>query len=82
MKKIRKGEYIMKESKSNFEKTFDEIKQSQLRMEKGQERFQKEFAEILSIHSDRIVDHLDNRTEALNKRIYKVESEIERLSRQ
>ncbi|OAT82016.1 hypothetical protein A6P54_10945 [Bacillus sp. MKU004] len=72
----------MKESKSNFGKTFDEIKQSQLRMEKGQERFHKEFAEILSIHSDRIVDHLDNKTEALNKRIYKVESEIERLSRQ
>ncbi|MBH9968924.1 hypothetical protein [[Bacillus] enclensis] len=72
----------MKESKSNFEKTFDEIKQSQLRMEKEQERFQKEFAEILSIHSDRIVDHLDNKTETLNKRIYKVESEIERLSRQ
>ncbi|XXM72994.1 hypothetical protein ACQ0QQ_03600 [Lysinibacillus sphaericus] len=74
----------MKESKSNFEKTFDEIKikQSQLRMEKGQERFQKEFAEILSIHSERIVDHLDNKTETLNKRVYKAEAEIERLSRQ
>ncbi|WP_083573888.1 hypothetical protein [Rossellomorea aquimaris] len=72
----------MKESKSNFEKNLDEIKQSQLRMEKGQERFQKELAEILSIHSDRIVDHLDNRTEALNKRVYKAEAEIERSSRQ
>jgi predicted RNase H-like nuclease (RuvC/YqgF family) len=70
---LKKGFTELKTSQKNLESAFDEMKQSQIRMEKGQERFQKEFVDILSTHSDRIIDHLENRTEALNKRVFKIE---------
>jgi predicted RNase H-like nuclease (RuvC/YqgF family) len=72
----------LKTSQANLETAFDEMKQSQIRMEKGQERFQKNLVDSLGTYTDKIIDHIDHRTEALNKRVYKAEADIERLSRQ
>ena len=44
--------------------------------------FLENLVESLGLYTDRIVDHIDDKTEVLNKRVYKVETEIERLSRQ
>jgi chromosome segregation ATPase len=79
---LEKGFAELKSSQNNLETAFDEMKQSQIRMEKGQERFQKNLVESLGTYTDKIIDHIDNRTEALNKRVYKVEADIEKLSRQ
>ncbi|WP_239984685.1 hypothetical protein [Lentibacillus sediminis] len=60
----------------------DEIKQGQNRLEAGQEKLQKNLIENLGLYTDKIVDHFDNKTDALNKRVYEVETEIERLKKQ
>jgi hypothetical protein len=36
----------------------------------------------LGEYTDKIVNHFDNKTEALNKRVYAVETEIQRLIKQ
>lgn len=59
-----------------------EIKQGQNRLELGQEKLQKNLIDSLGSYTEKIVEHVDDKTEALNKRVYKVESEIERLNRQ
>ncbi|MCP3739974.1 hypothetical protein [Rossellomorea sp. BNER] len=59
-----------------------ELKQGQNRLEDGQERLQKNLIDSLGAYTEKIVDHVDNKTEVLNKRVFKVESEIERISRQ
>jgi len=60
----------------------NELKQGQNRLEVGQEKLQKNLVDSLGTYTDKIVDHIDDKTEVLNKRVYKVETEIERLSRQ
>jgi hemerythrin-like domain-containing protein len=60
----------------------NELKQGQNRLEFGQEKLQKNLVDSLGSYTEKIVEHIDNKTEVLNKRVYKVESEIERLSRQ
>ncbi|MFJ5763620.1 hypothetical protein ACIQAA_31930 [Neobacillus sp. NPDC093182] len=60
----------------------NELKQGQNRLEVGQEKLQKNLVDSLGLYTDKIVDHIDDKTEVLNKRVYKVETEIERLSRQ
>ncbi|MGN7300192.1 hypothetical protein [Ferdinandcohnia sp. SAFN-114] len=60
----------------------NELKQGQNRLEVGQENLQKNIVDSLGLYTEKIVGHVDDKTEALNKRVYKVESEVERLSRQ
>ncbi|OEH93819.1 hypothetical protein [Bacillus solimangrovi] len=59
-----------------------ELKEGQMRLEAGLDKLQKNIIENLGTYTEKIAEHVDNKTEVLNKRIYKVESEIERLSRQ
>ncbi|MGF2616362.1 hypothetical protein FZC84_01085 [Rossellomorea vietnamensis] len=59
-----------------------ELKTGQARLENGLQKLQKNFIESLDVNTEKITDHIDNRTEVLNKRVYHVESDIERLIRQ
>ncbi|MBT2679340.1 hypothetical protein J7E38_10025 [Bacillus sp. ISL-35] len=59
-----------------------DLRQGQNRLEIGQEKLQKTLFDSIGLNIDKIVEHIDDKTEALNKRVYKVETEIERLSRQ
>ncbi|MGM0875280.1 MAG: hypothetical protein ACQEWV_10840 [Bacillota bacterium] len=68
----------LKEMRSDI----SELKHGQKRLEDGQERLQKNLIDSLGAYTEKIVDHVDDKTEVLNKRVFKVESEIERLSRQ
>lgn len=70
--------YEIKEMRSDI----NELRQGQKRLEDGQERLQKNLIDSLGAYTEKIVDHVDDKTEVLNKRVFKVESEIERLSRQ
>lgn len=59
-----------------------ELKTGQARLEVGQQKLQQNLIVSLGDYTEKITEHVDDKTEALNKRVYKVESEIERLSRQ
>jgi len=52
------------------------------RVENGIQNLQENLVDSLGLYTEKIVQHVDNKTEVLNKRVFKVESEIERLSRQ
>lgn len=52
------------------------------RVENGIQTLQENLVDSLGLYTEKIVQHVDNKTEVLNKRVFKVESEIERLSRQ
>ncbi|MFD1739417.1 hypothetical protein ACFSCX_23330 [Bacillus salitolerans] len=75
----------LKEMKSDIHEIrvdIGDLKQGQARLEIGQEKLQKNLIESLGAYTEKIADHVDDKTEVLNKRVYKVESDIERLSRQ
>lgn len=59
----------------------NEVKQGQNRLATSQELLQKNLVDSLGLYADKIVDHFDDKAEVLNKRVYKVETEVERLSR-
>ncbi len=59
-----------------------DLKMGQARLEVGQQKLQQNLIESLGTYTDKISEHFDDKTEVLNKRVYKVETEIERLSRQ
>ncbi|MBT2641952.1 hypothetical protein J7I80_06930 [Bacillus sp. ISL-41] len=72
----------LKQGLYRLEVDIKDLKQGQNRLEIGQEKLQKNLVDSLGFYTDKIVEHIDDKTEALNKRVYKVETEIERLSRQ
>ncbi|MBM7653474.1 hypothetical protein [Neobacillus cucumis] len=48
----------------------------------GQEKFQTNMIESLGQYTDKIAEHVDVKTEVLNKCVYALETEVERLTRQ
>lgn len=48
----------------------------------SQQQLSKDIATSLGQYADKFEQHIDNKTEALNKRVYKLETEIERITRQ
>ena len=72
----------LKQGQNGLEVDIKDLKQGQNRLEIGQEKLQKNLVDSLGFYTDKIVEHIDDKTEAFNKRVYKVETEIERLSRQ
>ena len=63
-------------------KRFDTFDHDFKELKDGQERLQKNIIKSLGDYTDKIVLHVDNKTEALNKRTFAVETEIQRLTRQ
>lgn len=59
-----------------------ELKTGQARLEVGQQKMQRNIIESLGAYTEKITEHVDDKTEVLNKRVYNVEGEIERLNRQ
>ena len=59
-----------------------ELKTGQTRLEVGQQKLQQNLIESLGTYTEKISEYVDDKTEALNKRVYKMESELERLTRQ
>ena len=48
----------------------------------GQEKLQKNIIESLGQYTEKIADHVDDKTAVLNKRVYAAETQIQRLTRQ
>lgn len=73
-----KIETELKEMRSDI----NDLKQGQKRLEDGQERLQKNLIDSLGAYTEKIVEHVDDKTAALNERVFKVETDIQRISRQ
>lgn len=82
IQEMRVGMNDLKLGQNGLEVDIKDLKQGQNRLEIGQEKLQKNLVDSLGFYTDKIVEHIDDKTEAFNKRVYKVETEIERLSRQ
>ncbi|WML48427.1 hypothetical protein RCG23_24850 [Neobacillus sp. PS3-34] len=63
-------------------KRLDTIEKDVKELKTGQEMLQKNIIVSLGQYTEKIAAHFDNKTEALNKRVYAVETEIQRLIRQ
>ena len=61
---------------------YEVIEQDVKDLKTGQERFQKYIIQSLGEYTEKIAEHVDIKTEALNKRVFALESEIQRLTRQ
>jgi len=82
IKEMRVDINELRKDTNELKKDTYELREGQKRLEAGQEKLQKNLVESIGLYTDKIVDYVDDRTEVLNKRVYKVESEIERTSRQ
>jgi chromosome segregation ATPase len=51
-------------------------------IKEDQDSFQKNIIISLGEYTDKITQYVDDKTEALNKRVFTVETEIQRLTRQ
>jgi hemerythrin-like domain-containing protein len=73
---------VLKEELEPINKRLDVIEKDVKEIKTGQEQLQKNIIESLGQYTERIADHVDDKTSALNKRVYDVETEIQRLTRQ
>ncbi|WP_445506040.1 hypothetical protein [Niallia sp. 03190] len=53
-----------------FEQRFDTLSEEIKELKDGQARLQKNIIESLGQYTEKIAEHVDNKTEALNKRVY------------
>ncbi|MBM7703002.1 hypothetical protein [Metabacillus iocasae] len=71
---LKSEQQEMRNDISNLQSDVTELKEYQ-------KQKQKEIMSTLGSYMDKIVAYVDDKTEALNKRVYKVETDIERLLR-
>lgn len=89
LNEIDKSVNALKTGQFQLEKHIEKLKFGQEQLGKdvkdlldGQERLQRNIIESLGDYTDKITEYVDDKTGALNKRVFLVETEIERLSRQ
>lgn len=73
---------VLKEELEPINKRLDIIEKDVKEIRTGQVQLQKNIIESLGQYTERIAGHVDNKTAVLNKRVYDVETEIQRLTRQ
>ena len=87
--KLQEGQQKLETGQQQLRSDFSELKEGQLQLQSdvteiklGQERLQKNIIDSIGTYTEKIAEHVDNRTDALNKRVYRLEIEVERMSRQ
>ncbi|MFP5115909.1 hypothetical protein ACSU64_26710 [Bacillaceae bacterium C204] len=53
-----------------------------IEVKNGQEKLQKNLVQSLGDYTEKMIQYTDDKTSALNKRIFRVETEIEKILRQ
>ncbi len=53
-----------------------------IELKEGQARLQRNIIDSLGVYTEKITEYIDDRTDALNKRVYRMEVEFERLNKQ
>jgi len=72
----------LKTGQEKFQRDLNGVKTGLNELKIGQEKLQKNLIESLGAYTEKIAEHVDHKTEALNKRVFAVETEIQRLTRQ
>jgi hemerythrin-like domain-containing protein len=72
----------LKQGQKRLEEDLSELKQGQERLEEGQKRLQQNLIDSLGSYTEKIIEHVDDKTEVLNRRVFNVEIDIRRLGRQ
>jgi chaperonin cofactor prefoldin len=65
----------------NLEQGQKEIRLELNELKKGQEQLQKNIIDNMGLYNKKILEYVDDKTEALNKRVYAVETDIQRILR-
>ncbi|MDQ0214914.1 chaperonin cofactor prefoldin [Oikeobacillus pervagus] len=81
-KNLEKRQENLEIRQMNLEEQQKEMRHELIGLKEGQERFQKNMIESIGLYTDKIIEHVDVKTSALNKRLYTLEVEVERLQRQ
>lgn len=79
---LKQGQQNLEAGQKRLEAQQQTLEAGLERVENGMQNLQENLVDSLGLSTEKIVQHVDNKTEVLNKRVFKVESEIERLSRQ
>jgi archaellum component FlaC len=66
---------------NGFEQRFERVENGINELKSGQEQLQKNLIVSLGNYTEKIVEHVDDKTGALNKRVFAVETEVQRLTR-
>lgn len=74
MSEVKSDVSVLKEDVTQLKSDMADVKA-------GQERLQRNIMDSLGTYTEKIIEYFDNKTEVLNKRVYRVETEVERLSR-
>jgi prefoldin subunit 5 len=80
--KVTSEEWEVKETLEQILNELKEMRSDLKELKAGQGRLQKNIIDYHNDNADKIIEYIDDRTEALNKRVFKVETDIQRLSRQ
>jgi uncharacterized phage infection (PIP) family protein YhgE len=72
---LKNGQVKLGHKAAMIEQSINELKNEQKENHKSVIRY-------LGDYSEKITDHFDNKTDALNKRVFAVETELQRLSKQ
>ncbi|WP_110112095.1 hypothetical protein [Bacillus sp. CGMCC 1.16541] len=72
----------LKSEQQDMRKDISNLQADIAEMKEQQKQNQKEIITTLGSYMDKVVAYVDDKTEALNKRVYKVETDIERLLKQ
>lgn len=59
-----------------------QLKVDMVEIKLGQEKLQKNIIENLGEYTEKMIEHNDNKAEVLNKRVFKLEAEMERVTKQ
>ncbi|WP_096202411.1 hypothetical protein [Bacillus sp. FJAT-45350] len=65
-----------------FDSRFDSLERDIKELKVGQEQLQKNLVDSLGQNTEKIVEYVDSQTDALNKRLFTVETDIQKLMRQ
>ncbi|MFX3659962.1 MAG: hypothetical protein ACE3JN_07765 [Ectobacillus sp.] len=79
---IKQGQESMKADIQGLKQGQESMKADIQELKQGQEKLQKNLVESLGSYTAKIVEHIDSRTEVLNRRIFTLETDIQKMARQ
>ncbi|MFX3628032.1 MAG: hypothetical protein ACE3JR_01505 [Ectobacillus sp.] len=79
---LKQGQESMKADIQRLKQGQESMKADIQELKQGQEKLQKNLVESLGSYTAKIVEHIDSRTEVLNRRIFTLETDIQKMARQ
>ncbi|MEC3605544.1 hypothetical protein P9126_00625, partial [Bacillus glycinifermentans] len=65
-----------------MDERFDRLETSVKEVKKGQEQLQQNIIDNMGKFTDHLTEYVEDKTAALNQRVYKIETDLQRLYRQ